>query len=272
MKNNIREIIDNNLCVSCGACVQTCGEKNLKIVFNKKKGMYEPKALNSHIYDECDCLDICPSFFVDYNELSAERFGKRPDSPVGIVDKIFLAQNKNKEINLKASSGGVIKAVLTHLFQKGEIDAVISVRHKEKLAYEPTLITNVNEVSKLPGSIYHNIDFSKTYDLLREAKGKIAIVATPCQLDGLFLYLRKYEKNLSEKIKFTIGLMCGWTYSHHSLKAICEYKNINFEKIKNVSYRGNGPVGKLTIETEEAFVPKVVGLNSTLIVLFRINN
>ncbi|MCK4982245.1 MAG: Coenzyme F420 hydrogenase/dehydrogenase, beta subunit C-terminal domain [Victivallaceae bacterium] len=189
--------------------------------------------------------------------MSFERFGKQPDSPLGNTDKIFLAQNKDREINLKASSGGVIKAVLTHLFSTGEINAVISIKHKAGLDYSPELIGNINEINELPDSIYHNINYSNAFQLLREISGNIAIVAIPCQFDGLFKFIEQCEPHLKNKIKLTIGLMCGWTYSHHSLRAICEYKGIDFEQIDDVSYRGNGPVGKLIIRTKDGSVTKV---------------
>ena len=257
MKNNIQDIIDNDLCVSCGACIQACQKNNLEMSFNEKKGMYEPRAINPHLCDDCNCLDVCPSYVVDYSKMSEERFGKQPDSPIGNIDNVFLAQNTNKNINLKASSGGVIKAVLTHLISSGEIDAVISIKHQTGTCYTPELVCEVNEINNLPGSIYHNIDFSNVFSLLREAKGNIAIVAIPCQFDGLFKFIDKCEPQLKSKIKFTVGLMCGWTYSLHSLQAICKYKNIDFDKIEDVSYRGNGSVGKLTIKTKDGMVKKI---------------
>ena len=257
MKNNIQDIIDNDLCISCGACIHACPKNNLEMFFNEEKGMHEPRALNPHLCDKCDCLNVCPSYSVDYSKLSVGRFGRKPDSPLGNVDKIFLAQNKDREINSKASSGGVIKAVLTHLFSTGEINAAISIKHKAGLDYSPELIENINEINELPGSIYHNIDYSNALRLLRETSGNIAIAAIPCQFEGLFKFIEQCEPHLKNKIKFTIGLMCGWTYSHHSLRAICKYKGIDFEQIDDVSYRGNGPVGKLIIKTKDGAVKKV---------------
>jgi hypothetical protein len=45
--------------------------------------------------------------------------------------------------------------------------------------------------------------------------------------------------------------LCGWQYTHHALRAICEYKGVDFEQLTDVSFRGGGPVGKLRLATND---------------------
>src|SRR5690606_37960767 len=57
-------------------------------------------------------------------------------------------------------------------------------------------------------------------------------------------------KELSEKIALIAGIICGWMYSHHGIRAFSSYKNIN-QEIKDVRYRGEDKVGKLKIFTND---------------------
>ncbi len=82
-------------------------------------------------------------------------------------------------------------------------------------------------------------------------------MAIPCELEGIFSYISKIEPALADRIHATVGLLCGWQYSHHALRAICEFKGIDADAIVDVSYRGGGPVGKLRITTLGGAVTEV---------------
>ena len=112
---SIQTIIDNDLCVGCGACVYACnqsGQDNLAMDFNEIKGMFEPRVINETKCVDCGCIDVCPSYSMNYDDLSQYRFGSPSDSDIGHAVGIYLAQNVDKKVNLAASSGGLIKATL----------------------------------------------------------------------------------------------------------------------------------------------------------------
>jgi hypothetical protein len=106
----------------------------------------------------------------------------------------------------------------------------------------------------LHGSIYHNLKQTPALELLRDTPGRLAIVAIPCELEGLYAWVKNYAPELRSKIAITIGLLCGWQYSHHSINAMGEYLGYNPEEIADISYRGGGPVGKLTVNTRDGKV------------------
>jgi len=188
---------------------------------------------------------------MNYDDLSQFRFGLPSNSNIGHVVGIYLAQNVDRKVNLAASSGGLIKATLRFYLESGKVDGVIALRRVNGIHYEPEMVSTLEEIDRLPGSIYHNVDFSKTLELLRETTRKhLAIVAIPCQLEGIYSYIKNYEPELMKKITITVGLLCGWTYSHHAIHALCQYENIPENELINISYRGDGPVGKLKLDTK----------------------
>jgi len=238
--NNLQPVIDNNMCIACGACIMA--DQSLSIQFNSKTMMYEPSGSGNEM-----AAKVCPSIKVDYDFLHQKRFPNITPNEHGVVDSIWLAQSTNITQNRNASSGGVIKELLLNYLSLDEVDGVIAINHKKGLEFEPDIIRNADEVQKLPGSIYHALSSEKVLKLLKENDGRYVIIAIPCQLEGIYSYIYNNEPDLVERIHTVIGLSCGWYYNHHALKAICEYKNIDYEKISDISYRGGGPIGKLKI-------------------------
>lgn len=249
---NINVINENDLCIACGACIYSCPAGNLEIRFNDFKGLYEPCIIdNEKCLKNCSnfkvapCLTVCPSNKIDYFDLSELKFGNKPNTSLGEVDRIFLAQSKNEVINRNSSSGGIIKEVLKYYVNEVPDISIVALRQDRGLKYTPQNI-NCNEIEKLPGSIYHNIDFSVAIKLLRTNRKSI-LVANPCQLDGILKYIKEYDPDLLDRLYRIIGLICGWTYNHHSIKAISQYKKIKFNDLDDIAYRGDGPIGKLKL-------------------------
>ncbi|MEW6249753.1 MAG: coenzyme F420 hydrogenase/dehydrogenase beta subunit N-terminal domain-containing protein [Planctomycetota bacterium] len=105
-----------------------------------------------------------------------------------------LAQSTNRERNLRASSGGIIKEVVAALLGKPEVTGAIALGHAGGLAFEPRLITRPEQVDEL--------------------------VAIPCQFEGIYTHIFRHEPALAKRIHTTVGLICGWQYTHHALRAI----------------------------------------------------
>lgn len=190
---------------------------------------------------------VCPSIEVDYVALHAWRFPGRTVSDHGVVEKVLLAQSVDGERNRRASSGGMIKELLIALLARADIDGAIVLAAQGGVAFAPVLIRDATAIDSLPGSVYHSVPFDETFRLLRENAGRFVVVGIPCQLEGLFSYLKQQAPELAPRVAFTIGIICGWLYTHRALDAMRAYKGI-VAPIKAIAYRGDGPVGPLTID------------------------
>lgn len=233
-------VIDNDLCIGCGACV--AADPTIRLQLDRTKQIFEPTHPGNQV-----AASVCPSISVDYDGLQAERFPDSEPGPFGVVESVTLAQSTNLERNLNASSGGIIKELLSSYLEIDEVDAVIALGHVDGLEFEPRRIETIDAVEALPGSIYHNVPKHRVLELLREVDEQVVLVGIPCEFEGIFNYISKVEPHLAERIYATVGLLCGWQYSYHALRAICDFKGVDFDAIADVSYRGGGPVGKLRI-------------------------
>lgn len=244
VRHDLSGVIENDMCIGCGACM--FADPSVTVRLDPEKLIYQPDSPGNET-----AAAVCPAVQVDFAGLHERVFPDQEVGDYGVVDSVHLAQSTYEPRNTKASSGGLIKELLLHLLDRPDVDGVIALGHVQGLEFEPRLVTEPDGVDQLPGSIYHNLAQPKALEILRENPGRYVLVAIPCQLEGIYQYIHTCEPELAERIHTTIGLLCGWQYSHHSLKAICEFLGVDFDKIEDVAYRGGGPVGKLRIRTED---------------------
>lgn len=241
-EQDLQEVLGNDLCIGCGACV--AADPTVELRLHPEKLIFEPSHASNRL-----AASVCPAIAVDYAGLQRRRFPHTEPGPFGVVESVSLAQSVDSGRNVKASSGGIIKELLLAYLERDDVDGVIALGHVAGLEYEPRVIRAAGEVDDLPGSIYHNLPKHKVLELLRQMEGRFVLVAIPCELEGIFSYIYSVEPQLADRVFATVGLLCGWQYSHHALRAICDFKGIDFESITDVSFRGGGPVGKLKITT-----------------------
>ena len=145
-----------------------------------------------------------------------------------------------------------MRPILRHLLRTGAVSGVVALAEVDGLRYEQRLHTTTGDVDTLPGSVYHVVEHSRMYEILEQAQGPLAIVAIPCQLEGLYLYLSSEQgRHLRDKVGPTIGLFCGWQYTMHGVRALGTYRRFDPDAIDRITYRGGGPVGKMRIHLED---------------------
>jgi coenzyme F420-reducing hydrogenase beta subunit len=137
---------------------------------------------------------------------------------------------------------------VAHLLASGTVDAVLSITHADGLEYKARLVERPEQVDELPGSIYHSIDLSDVLKTLIANDKRLGLIALPCQLEGIYAYVSKVAPELRERLRFTVGLLCAWQYSRHSLAAVGSFYGFALEDIADVAYRGGGPIGKLRVK------------------------
>jgi len=248
---NVRLIAENDYCISCGACKHACPHTEIRIELNPAKGFYEPVVNDSTACVTCEtrpCLLVCPSYEEDFVQLAnwtdaAQR--------IGPYHFLYTGHSTSSDIRTRASSGGVIKELCRYYLDKGIVDAVITLRHVKGLEYEPDLYTTSEDILHTPGSIYHNINFEKAIGILKTTPGRFVLVATPCQLTSIHKFKSVGLDQFLGQIEVAIGLICGWTFSRHSLRHFSRAMGVDCTDLQDVTYRGGDRVGPLTLKTGE---------------------
>jgi len=255
---NIDLITNNDLCISCGTCKYACPKNEISIKMNNAKGMYEPVIANTLSCLTCTdqpCLQVCPSYEEDFVSLAN---WTDPSQRIGPVEAIYTGFSTNRDVHIRASSGGIVRELCRYYLDTGLVDGIITLKHVEGLDYEPHLYTSTDElIENSPGSIYHNINFENAIEILQNTRGRFALIASPCQLTSI----RKWQQVCPDKslgsIEVAIGFICGWMYSRHTVDHFAKYVGVSRESLADVTYRGGDKVGNLVLKsvsgTDQAF-------------------
>ena len=258
-KNRLRlfNVINDDMCIACGACVYACPQGVIEPAFNGKRAVYEVKITRLDSCHNCtNCDEVCPSIDIDIPELLKPSSETQPIEKTGPLESIHIGYAHAYQFDGVSSSGGIIRALIGDALQQNK--PVICLG-KTPDSYGAVAIETIADMQKIPGSIYHSISYTDAIQLMKEIDRPCVLVAIPCHLEGIKNYILKFEPALMKKIDLTIGLICGWMYSHHSIYAFAHYKGIR-DPIIDAGYRGEDKVGALklyTAKTKHAYSRRI---------------
>ena len=125
-RKNINYIVDNDLCIRCGACVGACPYDDV-ISFGDS---YFP-VVNDKCYSHptCTvCVNVCPVSDINLPMLYERVHGREVDlnkEYLGPFRELYVGHSTVKKIRERGSSGGVITQLLISLLESGMIEGAI---------------------------------------------------------------------------------------------------------------------------------------------------
>lgn len=168
-------------------------------------------------------------------------FGAREGAEywLGRFHQCFMGYAADEEVRRGAASGGAVSATLIWLLETGRIDGALVSRlrpRQGRLQPQTFIARSRDEILSAQTSIY--VDFPVLPHILRleSLPGRYAVVALPCQLASL----RKLEAKrleLTAKIAYRLGLLCGHTSSRKLLDKVLEKKSIPQDQIEDFAFR-----------------------------------
>lgn len=220
--NLIQEVQEKGLCHLCGACVAFCTANNYGALELGPDG--RPRYRDKDKCIECGiCYSICP----EINELD-EEIHKLVSwtAPMGHVLGASALRAKDPEVRARGTDGGVVTALLLHLFDRGRIDGAIVSKRAGPFQRQPWLACSREDILEAAGFHFDTVPsiahFSEEYSTfspsITQLKGvtqktlnRVAFVGTPCQINAL----RRMEVLgviPSDAIKIHFGLFCAGNF------------------------------------------------------------
>lgn len=220
------EVVRTGLCMYCGTCIASCPVNVLHHTEDEK-----PTIKGICVLCEL-CYYSCPRVEFPFNEYEEEAFGRsrKPEEPLGVVRRAYVARSKDEEILRVAQDGGVVSALLIYALEKGIIDvaAVTASDPENPLKPVPILASTREEILSAAGSKYSP---SGSVSLLGDAEvgypnAKIGFVGLPCQIQGIkrLTLSPKGNRKRGERVSLTIGLFCMDSFHHKGLVSHLEGK------------------------------------------------
>lgn len=264
----ITQVVKNELCTGCGTCAALCPNESIKLIINKKKGIYIPE-LNEEKCDNCGiCHEVCPGHGVDFKQLNLEIFGKEPeDVLIGNYLNCYVGHSTDQNIRYNSTSGGLITQLLIFALKEGIIDGALVTRMKKNnpLEPEPFIARTKDEVIEASKSKYCPVPMNVALkEILKKGDGKFAVVGLPCHIQGI----RKAEqinKELKKKIILHIGIFCNHTSNFVGTEFLLNKLEIKKEDVEKLNYRGEGWPGGMLIKLKNnhtRFIPPSIYWNN----------
>jgi coenzyme F420 hydrogenase subunit beta len=221
-QNELNEKVRNaRLCTGCGACVNLCPYQR----------SHEDKviAIFPCDIDEGRCYAFCPRTPVDLEGLRAMLFDRADLTPeIGAVKGYFLARSPNAKARDRAQHGGTVSTLMALALREGIIDAAVMAEREESGLTASFSETDARKIGARGGSSFvvspGVAEFNRT---AKESRGKIGVVATPCQALALAkMRMRPIPGKDSDigKLGLVVGLFCSWALAWEPLLALLEGK------------------------------------------------
>lgn len=237
---NVTEV--GSSCTRCGACKVFCPSNCISYTFSETEGHFKVQ-IDDEKCTHCGiCKRVCPVTNKAKEDVYENFFTGNKTA--------FATYSKNDDIRKAAASGGFITTFICYLLEEGIIDGALLSRRKG-VCGESFIARNREEVIAAKTSIYAPVDYSKGIEALRKSDcEKVAIVGLPCHIQAIN-NIRKLNKKINNKIVLTISIVCGKTPSTKAYKYIAQKNNINYDNILEVSNRGGGWPGYMTIKHKD---------------------
>lgn len=213
-------------CCGCAACVQVCPKQCIEMRADNE-GFFYPKVCTVNCIN-CDlCEKVCP--VINKNESRV---------PVNTVAAI----NTDENVRMKSSSGGIFSLLAKIVIEQDGV--VFGVRFDNEWNVIHDYIDKEEDLDHFCGSKYVQSHIGNAFSQVRsylQAGRMVLFSGTPCQVAGLYKYLRKDYGNL-----VTVDFVCHGVPSQKVWQSYLNYElkmkqgqtgEGEFKSFKKISFR-----------------------------------
>ena len=183
-----RVICEKYECTGCAACRDACPKQCISMCCDELDATY-PIIDNSLCVDCGICINTCPN-----NRAIKWR----------ITQKVYAAWSNDTNVRNTSASGGIAYELYHFWIKRGGVAAGVIYEREEGCHF--ILIENEDDILATKNSKYTFSDTAGIYRVVREKLDSgvpVLFVGAPCQIAGLFGYLKKdYDKLM------TVDIIC----------------------------------------------------------------
>jgi coenzyme F420 hydrogenase subunit beta len=226
----------------------TCAvvDENIKMVLNEY-GIYEERELMNDDYEIDPIVEyVSPNLNkeVDESKIAKILFSKiddiNYDKRIGYYKSLYAGHVSEADFRENASSGGMGTWIFKELFDRNLIDGVIHVKenpHKSSsIMFQYDISRSIEEIRAGAKTKYYPVELSKVLKTVKEVPGRYAIIGIPGFITAIRLLAEKDEV-IKERIKYTVGLICGHQKSSKFAEALAWQVGIKPGNLKKIDFR-----------------------------------
>lgn len=200
---NLDDFDNRAKCCGCTSCVWVC-PKNCITMQEDIEGFLYP-VVEERLCVNCGlCEKHCPIIIesqsaLEHQMLHEEKIvASEVDSTLEIDPRAYAVMNKNEEIRLASSSGGMFTLLAEQMIRDGGY--VFGAAMTEDCSGVHHIgVNTIKDLQLLRGSKYLQSQIGDTYQVtkqLLDKGGRVLFSGTPCQIEGLRAYLGKEYDHL----------------------------------------------------------------------------
>ena len=217
----IHDVINQGICVRCGACVGLCP------YFDYVDG-------NVVVTDRCNadtwrCLQLCPRAGYEGIEFDSDRSESAEKGEIGTYKKIVIAQATDNAAEKRFQYGGVVSALIIYALEKGHIKSAVLTDRGNHRSPAGKLVKNREDVLDCVGSRYSGSgSLSALNTAISAGESRLGVVGLPCQMEALARMKRMTPdgEERSNRIGLRIGLFCTWAIDYRRLNMFLKNKGV----------------------------------------------
>lgn len=192
-------------CTSCTACSNICPKQCIS--FNKNKDGFNYPEIDKSKCIECSlCENICP--VINKKQTNSKT-------------RAYAVKNKNEKVRLESTSGGFFSLLADYVLENDGY--VAGAAYDENFVVKHIIINDKSELYRLRGAKYSQSELGNIFFSIKKLleEGKMVLFSgTPCQCEGLKVFLKKDYKNL-----ITADLICHGVPSPEVWQKYIDYRS-----------------------------------------------
>ena len=164
-------------CCGCGACVDVCQKDAVRMVIDRE-GFRYPKIDGGLCVDCGRCEDVCP-----IKKQSPKKEGAR---------QYFAVQAKDENVRYASSSGGMFPILAEYVFRQQGV--VFGAAYDKNMRVVHREVRSREELDSVKRTKYVQSSMKRTYRKIEtrlKEEQWVLFCGTPCQAEGLRLYLKQ---------------------------------------------------------------------------------
>lgn len=236
-------------------------DSNISIQMNKF-GLFEEVLANPNKDIEKIAELVSPNLNSETNEseiaeeLYSEIVDVQYDKRIGFYTSLFVGHVLEGNYRSNASSGGMGTWIFKELLEQDMIDYVIHVKKNQENSehlFKYDISSSIDEIIEGAKTRYYPVELSEVFRIVKNKPGRYAIIGIPSFIYAVRL-LCKYDQTINDRIKYTIGLICGHQKSSKFAESMAWQMGIKPGDLVDIDFRY-----KLPDQPASSYAVKVKG-------------
>ncbi|MRJ46922.1 Coenzyme F420 hydrogenase/dehydrogenase, beta subunit C-terminal domain [Fundicoccus ignavus] len=238
-------------------------DSNIRMRMNEY-GLFEESLIDDNSEISQTAVFVSPNLNKETNEsevaekLYAGDSGISFDERIGYYHSTYVGHVLEGDYRNNASSGGMATWVFKELFDNNLIDYVIHVKKNSdsnsNQMFKYDISSSIKEIKEGAKTRYYPVEISEVMDKVKEQPGRYAIIGIPSFIYSVRL-LAMTDPIFKERIKYTIGLVCGHQKSTKFSESMAFQVGIKPGDLKDIDFRH-----KLLDRPASSYAVKMTGL------------